>query len=193
MKKIFLLVLTLCLLLLSACGTKLPATTHSEPAEEDPAPAEIPLPDDFSFSFIWGIAGISSYDSKTGLLVRSSAEEEQDKYRKIVFLSEAEKKEVFRILFSDIHIGDYPDEYDPFNDPNAKTKMMSSPSQTIRITVTANGKTKTVACNEVLLSGKGSGWCDEANALLDAFDALETLLTGMPEWQSFPDTTLLFD
>ena len=40
-----------------------------------------------------------------------------------------------RNLLNNLNIDDYPDTYDPFNDPNSDDKIMSTPSQTLILIV----------------------------------------------------------
>ena len=149
------------------------------------------LPEDFSFSIVWGYNGISSYDSKTGELVKTKDATDVSKYTCSVQLTEDQMTEVYRILFSDIDIFEYPDSYDPFNAPDAEIKVASSPSQTIIISVTANGRTKTVTCSEVAYGS--SGYCEEARSFMTAENKIVELITSLPEWAAFPEYEFFYE
>ena len=149
------------------------------------------LPDDFAFSIVWGCYGISSYDSKTGNLVKTKDATDVSKYTSTVQLTEAQMTEVYRILFSEIDIFEYPDSYDPFNAPDAEIRVASEPNQTIIISVTANGRTKTVTCNEVALGS--TGYCEEARAFMDAENKIVELITSLPEWAAFPEYEFFYE
>ena len=149
------------------------------------------LPEDFAFSIVWGTYGNSSYDSNTGILVKTKHATDVSKYTCIVQLTEDQKAEVYRVLFSDIDLFQYPDKYDPFNAPDAKFKTMSEPNQTIMISVTANGRTKTVTCSEVAYGA--SGYCEEARAFMRAENKIVELLTSLPEWAAFPEYEFFYE
>ena len=151
----------------------------------------VELPGDFSFSIVWGCYGISSYDSKTGKLVKTKDATDVSKYTCSVQLTEDQMKEVYRILFSDIDIFQYPDLYDPFNAPDAEIKVASEPSQTIIISATANGRTKTVTCSEVAFGS--SGYCEEASAFMSAENEIVALITSLPEWAAFPEYEFFYE
>ena len=149
------------------------------------------LPDDFAFSIVWGCYGISSYDSNTGKLVKTKDATDVSKYTSTVQLTEDQMTEVYRILFSDIDIFEYPDSYDPFNAPDAEIKVASEPNQTIIISVTANGRTKTVTCNGVAFGS--TGYCEEARAFMNAENKIVELITSLPEWEAFPEYEFLYE
>ena len=149
------------------------------------------LPEDFAFSIVWGTYGNSSYDSNTGILVKTKNATDVSKYTCNVQLTKEQMIEVSRILLSDIDLFKYPDSYDPFNAPDAKFKMMSEPNQTIIISVTANGRTKTVTCSAVAYGS--SGYCKEARAFMKAENKIVELLTSLPEWAAFPEYEFFYE
>ena len=149
------------------------------------------LPDDFAFSIVWGCYGISSYDSNTGKLVKTKDATDVSKYTSTVQLTEDQMTEVYRILFSDIDIFEYPDSYDPFNAPDAEIRVASEPNQTIIISATANGRTKTVTCNGVAFGS--TGYCEEARAFMNAENKIVDLITSLPEWAAFPEYEFFYE
>ena len=149
------------------------------------------LPDDFSFSIVWGCYGISSYDSNTGKLVKTKDATDVSKYTSTAQLTEDQMREVYRILFSDIDIFEYPDSYDPFNAPDAEIRVASEPNQTIIISVTASGRTKTVTCNEIAFGS--TGYCEEARSFMDAENKIVELITSLPEWAAFPEYEFFYE
>ena len=102
-------------------------------------------------------------------------------------------REVYRILFNDIDLFTYPDLYDPFNAPDAEIRMASKPNQTIIISATANGLTKTVACNNIAFGTLDDCYCEEAKALMNAENEIVELLTSLPEWAAFPEYEFFYD
>ena len=148
------------------------------------------LPDDFAFSIIWGCYG-SSYDSNTGKLIKTKDTTDLSKYTSTAQLTEDQMREVYRILFSDIDIFEYPDSYDPFNAPDEEIRVASEPNQTIIISVTANGRTKTVTCNGVAFGS--TGYCEEARAFMVAENKIVELITSLPEWAAFPEYEFFYE
>ena len=103
------------------------------------------MPEDFSFSLTWGTYGTSSYDSRTGKLVKTTDATHPEDYVNYLHLSD-ETLEYFYGLLRDLDIDDFPEEYDP--DPFT----MSTPSSALIITVRAEGKTKTVKVEDLAIS-----------------------------------------
>ena len=170
MKKIA-LILTLVMLLfcLSGCREKL-------------LPQE--RPDDFSFSLIWGVYGTSSYDSRTGKLVKTTDATHPEDYVTYLHLSD-EMLDYFYRLLRDLDIEDYPDEYDP--DPHT----MCSPSSALSVTVRANGKTKVVnvddmATSPIALIGKSKRYLETCKIIRD-------LLIETEEWKALPEYEFFYD
>ncbi|MBR0231899.1 MAG: VWA domain-containing protein [Clostridia bacterium] len=155
-----------------------------------PAPASVP--EDFEFSLVWNIYGTSSYDSETGKLVKSSAEQDIENYTASLVLTDEQRAEAYAII-SRLDLDAYPREYDPINDPDEETKIMASPCYTIRLSVTAGGKTKTVDCPELAFVEPEKAYCDAAYDLLAAVRDLQALIVSTPEWQAFPEYTVFFE
>lgn len=145
------------------------------------------MPSDFSFSIVWDAYGISSYDSETGKLVKTKDTTDPDKYTSYVTLSEDQMKQVCKFLSKDIDLADYPASYDPFNDPESNTVMTSEPSQTIIVSVTADGETNSVRCQDIAFGSLDMCYCDEAKAFMSSVKNVVSLLTSLPEWEAFPD------
>ena len=196
MKRLLSLLLTLilCLGLLVGCqerGIPIPPDSAPDPALSEPSPE--PLPPDFAFSIVWDVYGISSYDSSTGKLIKENDVDNVEDYTADLTLSEADLKKVCGWLCTDIDLWQYPDEYDPFNAPDADFRKMSTPSQDIVLSVTANGQTKTVTCNDVMIGTEEDGYCREAKAFLRARTQIIRLLKAQPEWQELPEYDHMFE
>ena len=145
----------------------------------------IVLPDDFSFSIVWDTFGISSYDSKTGKLIKTYDTADINKYTAVYNMTEEELLAVYKILFYDIDIREYPDAYDPYNDPSGKSgRVTADPWDNVIIKVTANGEEKTVECKEIVRSYKGYNGL--ATAFVLAKFRIESILTSTPEWKALP-------
>lgn len=163
--------LLLCLtfvLLLSACGT--PAGKTADP-------------EDFSFSLTWGCYGDSTYDSKTGKLVKQKTATKVRDYTAAYFLTEDEKAELLRQI-TEMDPWSYPDEYAPL-------KGMTSPERKIVLTVTCGEKTKTVTCERCPLTDTPNG--SKGKKFMKVHDTAVAILTGSDEWNSLPDYEFLYD
>ena len=148
-------------------------------------PAEFSIPADsmrvveFSFSLTWGIFGHSSYDSKTGRLVKTDDVGNKEEYETTHFLTAKEKATIFKII-EDLYIYGYPDEYNP------TAGIGSDPYQTLILSVNREPdyRPKTVTASEVAL--------DEATSpggkrFMDACKKIADILENTDEWKSLPD------
>ncbi len=158
--------------------------------------SESDMPDDFSFSIIWGCYGDCSYDSESGKLVKSYASGngglEGDDYTAFVKLSEEDLRTAYRLLFCDIDITEYPDSYDPFNPPG-ETALVSMPHERLSITVRANGETKTVTCEQLSFGNIDDCYSAEARDFYTSKVKLVGLIKSLPEWKELPEPTANFD
>ena len=141
-------------------------------------------PDDFSFSLVWGAYGTSSYDSRTGKLVKTTDATNPEDYVTYLRLSD-ETLDYFYRLLRDLDVEDYPDEYDP--DPHT----MCTPSSSLSVTVRAGGKTKTVkvedmAASYVALIGKSKRYIEICSLIRDSLMETE-------EWKSLPEYEFFYD
>lgn len=164
--------------------------TVTEPVTETDKYAGL-FPDDFSFTIVWGTYGISSYDSKTGVLIKSKDATDVSRYTTTYKASNEVLFKIYELLFDKIKINSYPDEYDPFNSPDAETRISSSPNQTIIISVTAYGEEKTVRCENICFGSKG--YDERATQFLEAEFAIVDFLTRTDEWQALPEYEVFFD
>ena len=106
-------------------------------------------------------------------------------------MSNDELSRIYNILFNQIDINSYPDEYDPYNAPDAEIRLVSTPSQTVIISVTANGRTKTVTCDEISFGIEG--YDEHATEFIKAKSDIVNILTNTDEWQKLPDYENLYD
>ena len=166
MKRFFLLVLsaitlTVCCLAAFSCG---------EASEQN----------DGEFFLRWGVYGQSSYDSKTGTLVKTTAVEKREpsEYEANLVLSKEQRSTVYAIL-NWLGINDYPDVYDPYMAEDGSSSS-SSPSETIVLTFGG----KTVSCPDISLGGEAS--TENGKKFISAVRAIIDLLTSTKEWSALP-------
>jgi hypothetical protein len=172
-KRILVLLSVMLCFMLGACSAK-----------EESTPV---MPGDFSFFLRWGVYGVSSYDSESGELLKSSAEPEREKYCTTLHRSEEQRQQAWEAI-SSLDWEDYVTE-DGTYDPNPG--LASSPSLTMELIVEENGKLHRILCPNVAIASDSPH--KDGQALLTAVDVLTDLLTSTPEWQTLPDYTVLFD
>ena len=142
------------------------------------------VPEDFSFALTWGVYGISSYDSRTGKLVKTKDATNPADYVTYVKLSDEVMELIYKKLRA-LNVESYPDEYDP--DP----MMGSDPSADLILTIRNGDRVKTVTAKDVSLSydalfPKGKRFIDTC---LDISD----ILTDTEEWKALPDYEFYYD
>ena len=142
------------------------------------------MPDDFSFSLTWGCYGISSYDSKTGKLVKTTDATHPEDYVTYYELSEKNKQQIYNYIRG-LDPEAYPDSYNP------NKNMASSPSMTLILTVTANGMEKTIKAEDIACTYESKN--KKGQAFLSACKSIELILTGTAEWSSLPEYEFYYE
>ena len=139
------------------------------------------------FFLRWGVFGISSYDSKTGVLIKTTdvIEHSPDDYKTALTLSNTQRLRIDELL-NELDIESYPDEYDPYLADDGTT-IETSPSTTIVLTVGG----KTVACRGVSLGGPAG--TEKGKNFLDTIDEITSIITSSNEWRSLPGYEVLYD
>jgi hypothetical protein len=146
-------------------------------------PADYMAVVDFSFSLTWGTFGISSYDSKTGKLVKTKDAPAPEDYITTHILTAQEKIEIFKILQT-LEMDSYPDEYNPTEG------IGSDPYQELILSAQLDRITKTITAEQVALSDATS---EKGQKFMDACDAIEDILENTEEWKALPDYPYLYD
>lgn len=176
MKRMIATLCLVCLLVsLCACGEQAPKGPLPEP--------------DFHFSLVWGCYGISSYDSETGKLVKTTDATHPEDYVTTFHFSEEALAEICA-LFSALELESYPDIYDPHLQTDGET-LMSSPSMDLILTVEINGKTKTVAASGTAL--QYTSRVKKGNDFLQACKTIVDMLTESDAWKALPDYEVLYE
>ncbi len=149
---------------------------------ERPLPKERPT--DFSFSLTWGVYGISSYDSRTGKLIKTKDATNPEDYVTYIKLPE----EVLELIYKDLcalGVDSYPDEYDP--DP----MMGSEPSADLILTVRKGDYVKTITAKDVSLSYESLSV--KGKRFIDTCLAIRDILTETEQWKALPDYEFYYD
>lgn len=145
------------------------------------------IPEDFSFTISWGVFGRSSYDSKTGKLVKTTDATNPDEYITTYNLSNYELKCIYNLL-CELHMESYPNEMDE------KDFIMSDPYCKYSLSVEGGGFSKTITANQVGLSSiEDVGKTKKAKNYLEVIDEIVEILTGTDEWKALPDYEFLYD
>lgn len=151
---------------------------------EEKAPEPDPI-DTFSFALEWNVNGDSTYDSKTGTLVKQKIATNLDDFTTTLFLNDEQLAEAYGIL-SKLDYSKYPtnENYNP-------GKGMSAPADTLVLTVRIGGVTRTITARGIAFNAEGK---DKAGqAFLDACYSLKEMIYATPEWQSLPEWEFLYD
>ena len=141
------------------------------------------VPKDFSFSLTWNCYGVSSYDSKTGKLVKTTDATNPDNYVTSYNLTDAERTYIYQLL-SKLDINSYPENYDPGNG-------LSKPSMTLILTVRADGTEQTIQAKNIALSYESDN--EKGQAFLTACKTIRDILTATEEWNALPDYEYLYE
>ena len=173
MKKIILLLLATVILLpcFSGCAESL-------------LPKEVP--EDFSFALTWGVYGISSYDSRTGKLVKTTDATNPRDYVTYVKLSDEVMELIYKKLRA-LNVESYPDEYDP--DP----LMASEPSADLILTVRRGDQVKTIAAKDVSLFFDADALFPKGKKFINTCTDISDILTSTEEWKALPDYEFKYD
>ena len=143
-----------------------------------------PESDGFSFSLTWGCYGISSNDSATGRLVKTSDATHPEDYVTTYYLTDEQKQEIYNLIVG-LDIEKYPDEYNPHKN------AVSTPYMTLILSVKADGIEKTVTVPETVLSYDANN--RKGQKFLDVCKAIEDILTATQEWKALPEYEFFYD
>ena len=133
---------------------------------------------DFEFSFTWNTYGTSSYDSKTGTLIKSTDVTNPQDYTTNLTLTEQQYSEIWNLIES-LDIESYPDEYNPHGDG------VSKPYMTLILSVKTADFEKTVTVKETVCSYETQN--KKGQKFLDVCKGLKDILTETNEWKSLPE------
>lgn len=141
-------------------------------------------PDDFSFSLTWGAYGTSSYDSRTGKLVKTTDATNPEEYVTYLHLSD-KTLEYFYGLLRDLDVESFPDEYDP------DRHTMCTPSSALTVTVRAGGRTKTVRVDDMAASR--IAYIGKCKKYIETCTAIRDFLMQTEEWKALPEYEFFYD
>ena len=138
----------------------------------------------YSFSLTWNTYGISSYDSKTGTLIKTSDATNPKDYTTNLKLTEQQYSAIWKLI-KGLDIESYPDEYNPHGDG------VSTPYMTLILSVKADGIDKTITVKETMLSYEANN--KKGQKFLDTCKGIRDILTATEEWKALPEYEFFYD
>ncbi len=176
------IILLICVILsLSGCKTQ----SNPLPTDErNNSTTTIGTLDSFSFSFTWNTYGVSSYDSTTGRLVKTSDATNPEDYITTYYLTDAEKQKIYDLI-AGLDIASYPDSYDPQNGT-----VHTEPSITLILSVKTDTMEKTVTAANIADIYEAEN--AEGQRFLQVCKEIINILTATEEWQALPEYEHLY-
>ena len=138
----------------------------------------------YSFSLTWNTYGISSYDSKTGTLIKTNDATNPKDYTTNLKLSEQQYSAIWKLI-KGLDIESYPDEYNPHGNG------ASTPYMTLILSVKADGIDKTITVKETMLSYEANN--KKGQKFLDTCKGIRDILTATEEWKALPEYEFFYD
>ena len=143
------------------------------------------VPDNLSFSLTWNTYGISSYDSATGKLVKTTDATNPEDYITTLQLDGQQLFAIWELLW-ELDIETYPDEYDPHGG-----ELSSDPSMTLILTLREGDKVKTVRAEDIALTYESND--PKGQKFLDTCKGIRDILTATEEWKALPEYEFFYD
>lgn len=141
--------------------------------------------DSFNFSLTWNCYGVSSYDSKTGKLVKTTDATNPEDYITTYHLTDAQRQAIYDLI-QELDINSYPDKYNPHKDG-----FMSNPSMTLILSVKTDTVEKTVSAENIALEYETNN--KKGQKFLDVCKDIQDILTETKEWKALPDYEFLYE
>ncbi len=142
------------------------------------------MPEDFSFALTWDCYGISSYDSKTGKLVKTTDATHPEDYVTKYTLYEDEAERIYDFIRA-LNVNEYPEIYNPHGN------AASQPPMTLILTVRLGDKEKMIKAENIAISYETNN--EKGQNFLNACKAIRDILTSTEEWKSLPEYEFFYD
>lgn len=133
---------------------------------------------ELEFFIRWNVYGISSYDSKSGQLIKTSDSENPSRFTTKLKLSDEQYKKIWELI-DGLDINSYPDKYNPQKDG------VSIPHMTLVLSVKTPQYEKTVEVAETILSFDANN--KKGQKFLDACKGIIDIITSSEEWLALPE------
>ncbi len=136
------------------------------------------VPDDFSIALTWNCYGVSSYDSTTGKLIKTTDATNPDDYITYYQLTKEDKEYIYNLIVS-MDIYSYPNIYNPHGD------LKSDPPMTLILTVNINGSEKTIKAEDICVefstrNKKGQRFLSTCKSIINRLQTTQ-------EWKALPE------
>ena len=161
-------------LLLSSCSSSSSAVPPFSVAQED-----------FYFVLTWGVQKDSSYDSRTGKLMKTKYVRERQPEEYIATYQYPNINEIYEMAKS-INVYSYADDYYPYEGSSIRT----DPS--VDYVLEINDKTITSE-DCPFYNGIPDGVTKRGKQYLTLIFAIKNTLTNSEEWKAMPDPEILYD
>ena len=138
----------------------------------------------YSFSLTWNTYGISSYDSKTGTLIKTKDATNPKDYTTNLKLTEQQYSAIWKLI-KGLDIESYPDKYNPHKNG------VSTPYMTLILSVKSDGIDKTITVEETMLSYEADN--TKGQKFLDVCKGIQDILTATDEWKTLPEYEFFYD
>ena len=141
--------------------------------------------DTFSFSLTWNCYGISSYDSATGRLIKTTDTTHPEDYITQYHLTDAQKQRIYDLLLN-LNVMAYPDLYNPH-----KNGLASEPSMTLILSVRTDRGEKTIAAREIALTYEADN--PAGQRFLQVCKEIRDILVETDAWKALPEYEFFYD
>ena len=143
------------------------------------------MPKDFFFALTWNTYGISSYDSNTGKLVKTTDATHPEDYITFYTLSNEDAERIYDLI-QGLNVNDYPEIYDPH-----EGGLMSRPSMTLILTVRVGDKMKSIKAKNIAITYDADN--KKGQKFLLTCKAIRDILTATEEWKALPEYEVLYE
>lgn len=133
----------------------------------------------------WGCYGISSYDSTTGKLVKTTDATNPEEYITTYQLTKEQYSYIGKLI-KGLDIASYPDSYNPHGDG-----LASSPPMTLILSVKTDGLEKTVTASTIVALFESKN--PKGQKFLDVCKGIRDILTATDEWKALPEYEFFYD
>ncbi len=141
--------------------------------------------ENFNFSLTWGCYGISSYDSITGKLVKTTDATRPKDYITTYKLTADERARIYELI-CELDVTSYPDNYNPHGDG-----LASSPPMTLILNVTDGTVYKKIRAVDIAASYRSDD--PKGQKFLSTCREIVDILTETEEWKALPDYEFYYD
>ena len=184
--KIFLLLSSTICFALCSCNSLTNVKNHSgfSISSSSSVPSFSIVQEDFYFVLTWGVQLDSSYDSRTGTLIKTKYVIERQPEEYITTYQYPNINEIYEMAKS-INVYSYPDDYYPYEGGSLKT----NPS--VDYVFEINDKT-IVSKDCPIISEVPDGVTDRGKQYLTLILTIKNTLINSDEWKAMPDYEVLY-